>query len=69
MAKPERVKEPKRGPGRPPSKGPKPAPIFTGLLPEVVAKLDALAAREDRSRAAMLAILVQEALVAREKAR
>jgi hypothetical protein len=63
----ERVRPPKRGRGRPPSTGPKKEPIFTGLLPTVVERLDALAARESRSRAAMLAILVEEALTAREK--
>jgi hypothetical protein len=69
MAKLERVKEPKRGPGRPPSAGPKKEPIFTGLLPSVVEQLDALAAGENRSRAAMLAILVEEALEARRKSK
>jgi hypothetical protein len=65
----ERAKGAKRGPGRPPSTGPKKEPIFTGLLPDVVERLDAEAARENRSRAAMVAILVEEALQAREKSK
>lgn len=59
----------KRGRGRPPSTGPKKEPIFTGLLPDVVERLDRLAAADGRSRAAMLAILVVEALEAREKSK
>jgi hypothetical protein len=65
----ERVRAPKRGPGRPPSTGPKKEPIFTSLLPEVVKRVDAEAVRDERSRAAMLAVLIQEALAAREKSR
>jgi hypothetical protein len=64
-----RVRAPKRGPGRPPSTGPKREPIFTGLLPEVVARVDAEATRDQRSRSVMLAILIEEALTAREKSR
>jgi hypothetical protein len=64
-----KVKTEKRGRGRPPSTGPKKEPIFTGLLPDVVARVDAQAVEETRSRAAMLAILIEEALAAREKSR
>jgi hypothetical protein len=65
----DRVKELKRGRGRPPSDGPKREAVFTSLLSEVVERLDAEANREQRSRSAMAAILIEEALKAREKSK
>lgn len=64
-----RVTRPKRRPGRPPSIGPKKEQIFTGLLPDIVDRVDAVARREGTSRSAMLAIFIEESLKAWEKSK
>lgn len=57
----------KRGPGRPRLNQLGSSPVFTQLPPEVLARVDALADQERRSRSAMLSMLVERGLEVMEK--
>lgn len=65
MAKREQVTEPRRG--RPRTSAPGSRAVYTDLAPEVLAAVDAAALKDRRSRSATVAILIEEALAAREK--
>lgn len=63
------TRAPRRQRGRPRVSAPGSKPIYTTLAPELVAKLEALAAAERRSVSVTAAILIEEALRARKESR